>query len=98
MLGNGMASADALEQQDAARVGARPKQDGRAPFPAFRPPSIQKCSEMVLTCSPNTPANIQACNCAATATSCGAAKIVPAVCPICHGDARGEIAPTSGVM
>src|SRR6516225_9156908 len=28
---------------------------------------------------------IQPCNCAATATSCGAAGISPAVCPICHG-------------
>src|SRR6516164_7961061 len=27
----------------------------------------------------------QPCNCAATATSCGAAEIAPAVCPICHG-------------
>src|SRR6516162_7812010 len=33
-------------------------------------------------------ANIQPCNCAATATSCGAAEIAPAVWPICHG-ARG---------
>src|SRR5262249_1701586 len=39
-----------------------------------------------LTCSPNTAiANIQPCNCAATATSSGAAEIVLAVCPICHG-------------
>src|SRR5262245_33968499 len=30
-------------------------------------------------------ANIQPCDCAATATSCGAAEIAPAVCPICHG-------------
>src|SRR6516165_8451517 len=28
---------------------------------------------------------IQPCNCAATETSCGAAEIAPAVCPICHG-------------
>src|SRR6266446_2407122 len=27
----------------------------------------------------------QPCNCAATATTCGAAEISPAVCPICHG-------------
>jgi hypothetical protein len=49
MLGNGMASADALEQQDAARSG-RDQQNGRAPFPAFAPRqsrNVRKLSDMV---------------------------------------------------
>src|SRR5262249_11976889 len=78
--GNGTASADAPEQQDAARSG-RDQGDG-APFPAVAPVNPEMSD---LTCSELPLANIQPCNCAATATSCGAAEIAPAVCPICHG-------------
>jgi hypothetical protein len=82
MAGNGTASADAPEQQDAARSG-RDQGDG-APFPAFAPVNPEMFGND-LTSSPNTPCQHPTCNCAATATTCGAVEIAPAVCPICHG-------------
>src|SRR5215470_3314526 len=74
MPGDGTAFADAPEQQDAARSG----RDQGDPFPAVAPVNPEMLPEILL-------ANIQPCNCAATATSCGTAEIAPAVCPICHG-------------
>ena len=66
MPGDGTAFADAPEQQDAARSG----RDQGDPFPAVAPVNPEMLPEILL-------ANIQPCNCAATATSCGAAEIVP---------------------
>jgi len=84
MLGNGMAAADTPEQQT-RRGGARPSETVARPSP-HSPPVNPEMFGNDLRCSPNTAhANIQPCNCAATATSCGVAEIAPAVCPICHG-------------
>jgi hypothetical protein len=80
-------------------VGARPSETVARPSPQS-PPVNPEMFGNDLTCPRIPHADIQPCNCAATATSCRAAEIGPAVCPICHGPrterGRAEARPTCG--
>jgi len=75
-----LATAPAFSTVARGAVGARPSETVARPSP-HSPPVNPKMFGNGSDPLPRIPhANIQSCNCVATATSCGAAGIVPAAC------------------